>query len=242
MLPAALAACAGALYGADRRKAIDYRAFPKEIQCEILAWLVAPDAEAQAHDGLGSLTLSRTHYRALAPAAYHTLYIRSLSALHRLRHTLVLRRPGLAGYVRCVHLVQLPETAALGVEHLLLALPNLEELALDAPSCAVVCRSTADRLQGGAKPRRVRIAVPSTEAAMDVSGTLLTFAMLGRMHTLHVTAAPQAAVTLVQRLGACSAALKHLHLALDAPPSDALHDALAHLQAQRTLRISIEAA
>lgn len=220
-------------------------ALPLEIRLYILACAAQPlprGDHTHPHAGLGTyLLLSRAYYSALAPAAYHTLHVCTPRALHRLRHTLVLLRPELGGYVRALHLAQLPDAIALGMEHLLLAVPALKRLTLDAPSCAALCRSTVERLRNGAQPAELSVVLPSPEAALGVSRTLLTSALFARVRTLRVRATPAAAAALAARLDTHPAALERLEVQLqgtDAPQRVA-RAALAHTAARRSVALAI---
>lgn len=200
---------------ADRPAAWCVR-LPPEIRLRILACAVqhaaaaAPDSRAASFVPL--LTLSHACCRALTPVAYHTVRITSPRALHQLRRTLVLLRPDLGLYVHTLALHGLTEALALALEHLLVLLPALTHLVLDAPSCTALCRSTAEGLRCGACPTRLSLVLPDSEAALCASGTLLTYPLCAHVHTLYVAASPGAALVLLQRLDTCLGALCVVHL------------------------------
>ncbi|WFD02074.1 hypothetical protein MOBT1_000752 [Malassezia obtusa] len=243
MLPAVCALAAGAALlvarrarrtSAAARAAPWCAALPPELRLYILACAVRQASlTPAAGDTLTPLlTLSRAHWRALAPAAYHTVRVCSPRALHRLRRTLVVLRPELGTYVHTIALEGLAESAALGLEHLALAVPRLAHLALDAPSAAALCRSPAARLRTGAKPHTLSLVLPSSEAALDVSGALLMSALGAHVHTLCVVATPAAARTLAPRLVELRA-LRRVDVRVcgcDAP-RQAVRDAFARVQA-----------
>lgn len=206
---------------AERARAADRPAvwcarLPPEIRLRVLACAVqhavaaAPGTHAPSFVPL--LTLSHACYRALTPVAYHTVRIASPHALHQLRRTLVLLRTDLGAYVHTLALHGLTDTLALALEHLLVLLPVLAHLVLDAPSCAALCRSTAEGLRCGACPSRLSLVLPDSEAALCASGTLLTYPLCAHVHTLYVAASPGAALVLLQRLDTCLDALCVVHL------------------------------
>ncbi|WFC94182.1 hypothetical protein MBRA1_000815 [Malassezia brasiliensis] len=210
-----------AIRNAERVRATDRSAvwcvrLPPEIRLRILAWAVqhaavaAPGTPAVSFVPL--LTLSHACCRALTPVAYHTVRITTPRALHQLRRTLVLLRPDLGAYVHTLALEGLTDALALALEHLLVLLPALTHLALDAPSCTALCRSTAEGLRCGACPTRLSLVLPDSEAALCASGSLFTYPLCAHIHTLYVAASPGAALVLLQRLDSCLDVLRVVHL------------------------------
>ncbi|PKI83054.1 hypothetical protein MVES1_003146 [Malassezia vespertilionis] len=210
-------------------------ALPPEIARMIFAHAAA-DRSAE-RDGLWRmLVLSHTHFRILAPIAYHTIHVRSSAALHVLRTTLVLRRPKLARYVRCLRLDDC-DPSAVGMEQVFLCLSRLASLSLDARACVAVGKIR--RIKTGARPTALRVRLG--DAAPHLLVDLLTSPLLRDVQTLQISCMPHAVLALADCPLQCLRAVEMTLLApVESEGALALQRALARL-AERKVAVGMVA-
>lgn len=143
--------------GEEQPAALPCHRLPPELRLRILLEAVAACAESSsAPSPVRFLLLSRETYKRLIPALYAHIALASAPALRHLRITL-LRRPELAAHVRALRLTGHECASPLGAEQLFLALPHLDQLALDAGAAASICQGTLSRLRSGARPGVLRL-------------------------------------------------------------------------------------
>ncbi|WFD25296.1 hypothetical protein MNAN1_000265 [Malassezia nana] len=132
---------------------------PRELQWRILLHVAQPSPTRLApHDSLGRvLCLSRATRHALEVSAYRDVYIHSAEALHGLRRTLVRDAPHLGPHIRSLHLLSCGAASPLALEQLLLAVPHLTLLSMDASTVWRLCESQAGRLAHAARPKEVHL-------------------------------------------------------------------------------------
>lgn len=132
---------------------------PLELQWRVLLHVAQPSLTRVApHDSLGRvLCLSKRTLHTLQAAAYRDLYIHNAAALHRLRRTLAVEAPHLSAYIRSLHLASCGAASPLALEQLLLTVPQLDTLSLDASTAWRLCESQVGRLTHAARPKTVHL-------------------------------------------------------------------------------------
>ncbi|WFD35586.1 Vacuolar protein sorting-associated protein 13 [Malassezia cuniculi] len=157
---------------------------PTELKLRVLAALIA-DSIASGNAIWQLLVLSRWYCQMLTPIAYENVQLTSAAALRTLRVTLALHRPDHGKHVRRLLISKCGDAPPLGVEQILLAIPNLEHLALDGDGVAKLCESDIRRTVCGAHPTKLSLALhtPTSLHARSLR-TLMSLAMFARTDTL----------------------------------------------------------
>ncbi|PWZ02952.1 hypothetical protein BCV70DRAFT_197196 [Testicularia cyperi] len=115
------------------------------------------------------LLLSKRYYNLIIPRLYHSVSLHTPASFRSFRCTLALHNPGLGKHVRrlqigsaefdsdgyCPAALADHHPLSVGIEQMILASPNLEEISLDLFSLSALHLGTVSKLESGPQPRKL---------------------------------------------------------------------------------------
>ncbi|SNX81403.1 uncharacterized protein MEPE_00108 [Melanopsichium pennsylvanicum] len=148
-----------------------FRQLPEELISHILILAACPSFSPQEPRSCPTniLLLSRRYHNLIIPRLYHSVSLHTPSSFRSFRVTLALHNPVLGKHVRklqigssefdgsgyCPSALADHGPLAVGIEQMLLASPNLQELSLDLFSMGALHTGTVSRLEKGPQPTRL---------------------------------------------------------------------------------------
>ncbi|SPO19739.1 uncharacterized protein UTRI_00132_B [Ustilago trichophora] len=148
-----------------------FRQLPEELISHILILAACPSLSPHEPRSCPTniLLLSRRYYALIVPRLYHSVSLHTPAAFRSFRVTLALHNPALGMFVRklqigssefdasgyCPSALADHGPLSVGIEQMLLASPNLQELSLDLFSMGALHTGTVSRLEKGPQPTRL---------------------------------------------------------------------------------------
>ncbi|CDU23700.1 uncharacterized protein SPSC_02329 [Sporisorium scitamineum] len=148
-----------------------FHQLPEELISYILLLAACPSLSTHEPRSCPTniVSLSRRYYNLIIPRLYHSVSLHTPAAFRSFRVTLALHNPGMGKFVRklqigssgfdasgyCPSALADHAPLSVGIEQMLLASPNLQELSLDLFSMNALHTGTVSRLEKGPQPTRL---------------------------------------------------------------------------------------